>query len=50
MHDLLIALVFVTLVATPAVVAAMPSKDEDETPERHAESVDLVAPSPSNGR
>jgi len=50
MHDLLIALVFVTLVASPALVAAMPFKEDDETPERHAESVDLAAPSPSASR
>ncbi len=50
MHDLLIALVFVTLVAAPALVAAMPfKKEEDATPESHAESVDLAAPS-SAGR
>jgi len=50
MHDLLIAMVFVTLVATPALVAAMPFKDEDETPELHAESAELAASSPSASR
>jgi hypothetical protein len=49
MHDLLIALVFVTLVASPAFIAAMPFKEEDEAPETHAD-VDLPAPSPSATR
>ena len=29
MHDILIALVFVSMVASPAIVAAFPLKDED---------------------
>lgn len=30
MHDFLIALVFVSLVAAPAVVAALPSEEQEE--------------------
>jgi len=29
MHDILVALVFVSMVASPAIVAAFPIKDED---------------------
>ena len=29
MHDILIALIFVSMVASPAIVAAFPLKDED---------------------
>jgi hypothetical protein len=30
MHDLLIAIVFVVMIASPAIVAAIPRKDTDD--------------------
>jgi hypothetical protein len=42
MHDLLIALVFLTLVASPAIVAAMPLSKREERPESHAKGVDFL--------
>jgi hypothetical protein len=44
MHDFLIALVFVSMVASPAIVAALPQRDEDEEGENMADTVDI----PSN--
>jgi hypothetical protein len=39
MHDLLIALVFLTFVASPAIVAAMPLSERKIRPERRAKGV-----------
>jgi hypothetical protein len=50
MHDILIALVFLTLVASPIIVAAMPLSQLDDEPEGHANAIDLRAPSPSASR
>ncbi|MGD0347687.1 MAG: hypothetical protein ABSA85_13075 [Terracidiphilus sp.] len=41
MHDLLIAFVFLTFVASPAIVAAMPLRERVKRPERHANGVDF---------
>ena len=41
MHDLLIALVFVTFVASPAIVAAIPVREREEEPESRANGVDF---------
>jgi hypothetical protein len=41
MHDLLIAAVFLTFVASPALVAAMPRTERVKRPERRAEGVDF---------
>ena len=41
MHDFLIALVFVSMVASPAIVAAFPQKDEDEDGENMADAMDI---------
>ena len=49
MHDLVIALIFVTLVASPAIVAALPM-NSSAAPESHTGNVDLRAPSPSASR
>jgi len=42
MHDLLIALVFVAFVASPAIVAAMPLSKHQEQPESHAKGVGFL--------
>ena len=41
MYDLLIALVFVMFVASPALAAAVPVREREEEPEGHAKGVDL---------
>jgi hypothetical protein len=50
MHDLLIALIFVTLVASPAIVAALPMRESNGASESHTSKVDLRVPSPSASR
>ncbi len=50
MHDLLIALIFVTLVASPAIVAALPMRESNGASESHTGKVDLRAPSPTASR
>ncbi len=50
MHDLLIALIFVTLVASPVIVAALPMRGSDGASESHTGTVDLRVPSPSASR
>jgi hypothetical protein len=50
MHDLLIALIFVTLVASPVIVAALPMRESDDALESHTGNVDLRVPSPSASR
>ncbi len=42
MHDMLIALVFLAFVASPALFAAMPVSKRQERPERHAKGVGLL--------
>lgn len=42
MQDLLIALVFLTFVASPAIVAALPLSKRQERPERHAKGVGFL--------
>jgi hypothetical protein len=42
MYDLLIALVFLTFVASPAIAAAMPVSKRQEAPERHAKGVGFL--------
>ena len=50
MHDLLIALIFVTLVASPVIVAALPIRESDDALESPTGTVDLRVPSPSASR
>jgi hypothetical protein len=50
MHDLLIALIFVTLVASPAIVAALPMRESNGASESHTGKVDLRVPSPTASR
>ena len=50
MHDLLIALIFVTLVASPVIVAALPMRESDDASESRTGNVDLRVPSPSASR
>lgn len=50
MLDIFIALVFVTLVASPVIVAAIPLRRNDEKVERHTKEIELRAPSASAGR
>jgi hypothetical protein len=45
MHDLLIALVFLAFVASPAIVAAMPPSERKERPESNAKGVEFPIPS-----
>ena len=42
MHDLLIALVFLTFVASPALVAAVPVSKRQERRESHAKGVGFL--------
>ncbi len=42
MYDLLIALVFLAFVASPAIVAAMPISKRQERPEKHAKGVGFL--------
>ena len=39
MHDILIALVFVSMVASPALVAAFPQDEDEEGPEARSEGM-----------
>jgi hypothetical protein len=48
MHDLLVAFVFVSMVASPAIVAAWPAKDEEDEPDGRQERVEISAASPMN--
>jgi hypothetical protein len=50
MHDILIALVFVSMVASPAIVAAWPAKDEEDEPDGRLETAQISAASPMNAR
>jgi hypothetical protein len=50
MHDILVALVFVSLVASPAIVAAMPLKQENDDSGGLPEKVAIPMLSPSNTR
>ena len=50
MSDLLVAAIFLLLVASPAIMAAMPLKDEEDRPKGLAESIHLHLPSASRGR
>ncbi len=50
MNDLLVAAVFLLLVASPAIMAAMPLKDEEDRPKGLADSVHLPFPSTSRSR
>jgi len=43
MHDLLIALLFIAFVASPAIVAALPVRERDEQPESSTKEIDLPA-------
>ena len=45
MFDLLIAFVFLTFVASPALVAAMPLSKRQERPERHPKGVGFLSAS-----
>lgn len=49
MYDLLIALIFVALVASPAIVAALPMNGLGAS-ESRADNADLRVPSPSTSR
>jgi len=42
MYDLLIAFVFLTFVASPALVAVMPVSKRQERPERHPKGVGFL--------
>ncbi len=42
MHDLLIAMVFLTFVASPALFATMPLSKRQERPESHAKGVGFL--------
>jgi hypothetical protein len=42
MYDLLIAVAFLTFVASPALVAAMPVSKRQERPESHAKGVGFL--------
>jgi len=46
MHDILIALVFVSMVASPAIVASWPQEDSDEGPEGLPEGLQSPASAP----
>ncbi|MFP5206850.1 MAG: hypothetical protein ACLGP3_10265 [Acidobacteriota bacterium] len=50
MNDLLVAVIFLLLVASPAIMAAMPLKDEEDQPKGLADSVHLPFPTASRGR
>ena len=41
MHDLIIALIFVTLVASPVIAAVMPTRKRRGAPERQADGVEF---------
>ncbi len=43
MHDLIIALVFVTLVASPAIAAVMPARKRRSAPECQAKAIEFPA-------
>jgi cytochrome c oxidase assembly factor CtaG len=45
MFDLLIAFVFLTFVASPALVAALPVSKRQERPERHPKGVGFLSAS-----
>ena len=49
MHDLIIALVFVSMVASPAIVAAFPSKDaeDDAQPQPNQVKAHISSPFPT---
>ena len=49
MHDLLIAVIFVALVASPAIVASLPTR-KLRAAESHTDNADLPFPSPSVSR
>lgn len=49
MLDSLIALIFIALVASPVIVAALPMS-RSKAPERRTDSADLRLPSPSASR
>jgi hypothetical protein len=48
MHDILVALVFVSLVASPAIVAAIPLREKEDDSRGLPESVKIPVFSPSN--
>ena len=50
MLDLVIALIFVTLVSSPVIVAALPIRESDDASESHTGDVDLRVPSSSASR
>lgn len=50
MQEFLVALFFISLVASPAIIAALPMRDEEVTPKGLADAVNLPLPYPSNGR
>ena len=50
MHNLLIALIFVLLVASPAIAAALPMRESDDASASQTGKVDLRVPSPSASR
>jgi hypothetical protein len=50
MNDLLVAAVFLLLVASPAIMAAMPLKDEEDRPKGLTDAIRLRLPSASRSR
>jgi len=50
MHDILVALVFVSLVASPAIVAAMPLRQDEDDSNGVPERAKAPLLSPSNIR
>ena len=50
MHDILVALVFVSMVASPAIVAAFPIKDTEDDSDFHQEAAQVAVSSASRSR
>jgi hypothetical protein len=48
MHDFLIALVFVSMVASPAIVASLPQANLDEDDETAADSLQISSTAATN--
>lgn len=50
MHEILVAVAFLALVASPAIMAALPVKDEENRNKGLIDAVRFPFPSATNGR
>jgi hypothetical protein len=50
MHDFVVALIFVTMVASPAIAAAMPIRDTEDGTKVLANAAAAPTPAPANSR